>query len=92
MNIVLPDPKKIDIPKSAQVNIEVNFEERIKMYDELLKILHEKLDYYQKIMKEDKFSTPLEKIEMKEKIWHLKVDCDAKLNYLTELVLRKNKK
>lgn len=88
-----PELKRIiRAPKEAQVNLEVNFEERKKLFDELLRILHRKLALYQKAIEEDKFKTELEKVELEEKIWYLKGDITAKLDYLSELILRQNKK
>ncbi len=88
-----PELKQIPkIPKEAQVNIEVDFEERKKLFDQLLKILHRKLAIYEKLLAEDSFKTELEKVELEEKIWYLKGDITAKLDYLSELIMRKNKK
>jgi len=84
--------RKVQLSREAQVNIEVNFEARKKLFDELLRILHRKLALYQKALEEDKFKTELEKVELEEKIWHLKGDITAKLDYLAELILRQNKK
>ncbi len=67
--------------------IKIDMAARIKVYEELLTILRKKLRLL-KQMAAITFFCPYLNTVIREKIWHLKVEIDAKTMYIVELMAR----